>query len=81
MSRNERVFPLTGGPERKGWEMGRDVYLSDVAAVLERVEGVDYVEELDLIVDKVPQGESVRVGDARVVVAGKIKLSLNATGA
>jgi uncharacterized phage protein gp47/JayE len=40
--------PVRGGPERRGWEPGRDVFISDVAAVLQRVEGVDYVEELTL---------------------------------
>ena len=28
------LHPLRGGPERRGWEMGRGVYLSDLAAVL-----------------------------------------------
>lgn len=42
----EFFHPLRGGPERRGWELGRDVFLSDVAAVLERVAGVDYVETL-----------------------------------
>ena len=74
----EFLHPLTGGPERNGWELGRNVYLSDVAAVLERVEGVDYVEDLALVLDKTPQGDRVRVGDARVVASGKIRLSMKA---
>jgi hypothetical protein len=46
----ERFFhPLRGGPEHRGWALGRDVYLSDVASVLERVEGIDYVQELALL--------------------------------
>jgi uncharacterized phage protein gp47/JayE len=74
----EFLHPLTGGPERNGWELGRDVYLSDVAAVLERVEGVDYVEDLALVLDKTPQVDQVRVGDDRVVASGKIRLSIKA---
>jgi uncharacterized phage protein gp47/JayE len=70
------LHPLTGGPEGKGWELGRDVYLSDLAGVIERVEGVDYVEELALSVGEVLQGDSVSVGDDRVVAAGEIRLKL-----
>jgi predicted phage baseplate assembly protein len=38
--------PLTGGPEGEGWEFGRGVAVSDVYALLERIEGVDHVENL-----------------------------------
>lgn len=68
--------PLRGGPEGCGWELGRDVFLSDIAAVLERVEGVDFVKELTLLLNAVPQGERVRVADDRIVVAGEFRLKL-----
>src|SRR5262249_34889482 len=45
------LHPLTGGPEGHGWDFGRDVFLSDVAAILEAVPGVDYVRQLDLLLD------------------------------
>jgi hypothetical protein len=70
------LHPLRGGPEQSGWSLGRDVYLSDVAAVLEAVEGVDYVVELSLLLDGVPQGERVPVADDRLVVAGDVRLKL-----
>jgi uncharacterized phage protein gp47/JayE len=66
--------PLRGGPQRRGWEPGRSVYLSDVAALLERVPGVDYVEELALLVDGGLQGEHVRIPAGRLAVAGKLTL-------
>jgi uncharacterized phage protein gp47/JayE len=73
----EFFHPLRGGPERAGWEPGRDVFVSDVAAVLERVEGVDYVEELILFSQNgIPAGESAPVPEARIVVAGNIQLKL-----
>ena len=53
------------------------MYLSDVAAVLERTPGIDYVEDLALTLDGVPQGESVRVSDDELVAAGAILLRLN----
>ena len=34
-----------GGPERQGWEPGRDVYLSEIMAEIENVPGVDHVRE------------------------------------
>jgi phage-related baseplate assembly protein len=77
----EFLHPLRGGPERRGWELGRDIYLSDVAAVLERVEGVDYVRELELLIDGGLQGDHVRVADNRVVVAGEVRLKIEAAEA
>ncbi len=68
--------PLQGGPEGSGWELGRDVFLSDVAAVLERVDGVDYVKELTLLLNGAPQGESIKVPEDRIVVAGEIRIKL-----
>lgn len=38
--------PLTGGPEGKGWDFGRDVSASDIYALLEKIDGVDHVENL-----------------------------------
>jgi uncharacterized phage protein gp47/JayE len=77
----EFLHPLRGGPERRGWELGRDVYLSDITAVLERVEGVDYVRELELLVEGNLRGERVMVADNRIVAAGEIRLTLTAAEA
>jgi len=68
--------PLTGGPGGNGWEVGRGVHLSDVAAVLGDVRGVDYVQELSLYVNGVLQGDEVQVPAGQVVVAGLFKLSV-----
>jgi predicted phage baseplate assembly protein len=70
------LHPLTGGPDGEGWPFGRDVFLSDVAAVLERTPGVDYVETLNLLLDGTPRGESVQVPPDRIVVAGPLRLTL-----
>lgn len=40
--------PLHGGPEKKGWDFGRNVYISKVYEVIENTDGVDYVYELCL---------------------------------
>lgn len=70
------LHPLLGGPEGRGWEEGRDVYLSDVAAVLERIKGVDYARELRLYIDGRLQGEQARVPTGKTVVAGEIQIKL-----
>ncbi|MBE2222489.1 MAG: putative baseplate assembly protein [Anaerolineae bacterium] len=70
------LHPLTGGPEGTGWAFGRDVYLSDVAAVLEAVRGVDYVSTINLLWKGSPQGEFLEVPQDRIVVAGLLKIML-----
>jgi len=42
------LHPLAGGPDRLGWELGRDVYLSEIFAEIESVPGVDHVEAAQL---------------------------------
>ena len=68
--------PLTGGPGGNGWDVGRGVHISDVAAVLGDVAGVDYVQELAVYVNGVLQGDEVQVLARQVVVAGHFKLSV-----
>jgi hypothetical protein len=70
--------PLSGGPGGRGWPFGRDVYLSDVAVALEAIPGVDYVQELMLLLDGIPQGDVVAVPSDRIVVAGPLQIRLQA---
>jgi predicted phage baseplate assembly protein len=71
------LHPLAGGPERRGWPFGRDVFVSDVASLLESVEGVDYVEMLTLLRDGTPVGDRVAVPVDRIVVAGPLLVTLS----
>jgi hypothetical protein len=68
--------PLGGGPSGKGWAFGRDVFLSDVASLLETTPGVDYLETLQLLVDGVPTGERVEIPPERIVCAGPTRVRL-----
>jgi hypothetical protein len=74
------LHPLYGGPDGAGWEPGRDVYLSDLAAVLERTEGIDYVDQLAISVEGRIGGEQIEIGPGRTVVAGSIRLKLAREG-
>ncbi len=75
------LHPLSGGPEGCGWPFGRNLYLSDVAALLESVEGVDYVREINLLLRNTPQGEQIVVPPDRNVVAGSIRIEMEAAEA
>lgn len=70
--------PLTGGPAGQGWPFGRDVYLSDVAALLGALPGVDYVQELELLLNGIPQGEQALIPPDQIVVAGPMRVRLRA---
>jgi uncharacterized phage protein gp47/JayE len=72
------LHPLYGGPQGQGWPPGRSVYLSDVAAALRAIEGLDYVEELSLYRDGVLQADRVTVGPNRIVAAGQIRINVRA---
>lgn len=37
------LHPLEGGPEAKGWPFGRNVYVSEIYALLDQLPGVDFV--------------------------------------
>jgi hypothetical protein len=68
--------PLRGGPDGQGWDLGRGVFLSDVAGVLAGVSGIDYVEELSLSVNGTLATNQVPVPPDQIVVAGQIRLKL-----
>jgi len=67
---NRFFHPLYGGPDGRGWPFGREVYLSDVARLLESIDGVDYVRRLELLLDLIPSGDYVPVPPERLVAAG-----------
>jgi uncharacterized phage protein gp47/JayE len=70
------LHPLHGGPSGDGWDFGRGVYLSDVATVLESVEGLDFAELIQLLVSDEVRGDFAEVPPDQIVVAGTIRLKL-----
>ena len=70
------LHPLHGGPGGVGWPPGSDIFLSDLAAVVERVTGVDYTLELSLLRAGVAGGDFLTLSPTRVPVAGRIRVSL-----
>jgi hypothetical protein len=68
--------PLTGGRDGDGWPFGRAVHASDVAMLLESITGVDYVTNLELLLDQIPQGDIVSVPSNLIVAAGAMAISM-----
>ncbi len=42
------LHPLSGGPHGQGWPFGRELFLPEVYALVQRVAEVDYIEEIKL---------------------------------
>ena len=70
------LHPLFGGPDEEGWEPGRSVYLSDVSSAIERVEGVDYVQQAQLFLGDQLQGGWASMQEGQVVVPGLIEITM-----
>ena len=69
------LHPLKGGPEKQGWEFGRDLAASDLYALLEDIEEVDYVGSLQLFLGKSPSGEQVEVEADALIASGQHRIT------
>jgi hypothetical protein len=71
------LHPLTGGPLRRGWPFGRDVYEAEVLRELDLVDGVDHIEQIELVTgDVVVDCGNVCVGPTSLVVSGAHEVSV-----
>jgi hypothetical protein len=68
------LHPLTGGEDSNGWPFGRAVYRSEIFAVLQAVEGVDYVSDADFV--EYPGADSVPVGEHALVASGSHEIGV-----
>lgn len=55
---------------------GADVRLSDLAGELERIGGIDHLEELTLLLGGTPQGEVIRIPAGHLPTAGAVRLKV-----
>ena len=69
---NAFLHPLTGGPDKEGWAFGRDAYISEFAALIEGIEGVDHIKELHIQIDETPEngGNWVAIAPGELAAAG-----------
>ena len=70
------LHPLHGGPAGRGWQPGQGVWLSDLAPVLERADGVDHVAEVQLLRGGQLRGGYVPVASQQIPVAGILHVRL-----
>ena len=70
------LHPLTGGPRGNGWGFGEGVHLSNIAAVIEATDGVDYARDIHLYVDGGERCQSVVVPGDALLCAGAHELKL-----
>jgi predicted phage baseplate assembly protein len=75
--------PVKGGQDGKGYDLGQEIYLSEVAAVIESIDGVDYVEELilkkvieDKVVKEVSGSGWISMEKNSVPYAGDIEIKI-----
>lgn len=40
--------PYTGGPQAQGWPFERDLHISEISGLLQRIDGVEFVERLQI---------------------------------
>lgn len=65
------LHPLKGGQEGDGWDFGDKIFESEVVAVVERIEGIDYITHIDL-------GKSEQTTAGKATGAGYVALKKNA---
>ncbi len=60
---NTFLHPLKGGADGKGWPFGRDIYISEIYEVIDRVKGVEYISTVTLN----KNGSDIKVSDHQLV--------------
>ncbi|MBV9581908.1 MAG: putative baseplate assembly protein, partial [Chloroflexi bacterium] len=60
------LSPYTGGPDGKGWPMGRDLHVSEIYARLQRVAGVEYVDEVRVTIPDPNSADGVQTVSPRL---------------
>jgi len=76
------LHPLTGGTSGSGWEFGQGLSASDVYVLLEKIEGLDHVENLSFSRAGVAYTDLVVIGANELVAGGTLRINVTAkTGA
>lgn len=70
------LHPLRGGHDGHGWDFGQGVYLSDLAALIEQMDGVDAVRFLQLMSGQGVLGDSVPLAPQQLIAAGDTQLKI-----
>ena len=60
--------PCVGGPEGKGWPFGRELHTSELLALLQRIQGVEFVDDLKVFYRETATGAAPRPAPTRLVI-------------
>jgi predicted phage baseplate assembly protein len=60
--------PYTGGPDGTGWAFGRDLHVSELYALLQRIPGIEFVDDLHISVRDPGSGSTPRDVSPRLVL-------------
>jgi predicted phage baseplate assembly protein len=71
--------PVNGGPIGQGWPFGRGIFHSDLATILQKLPDVDYVDQMELIVNNSPAGDQVAVPPDKLIAAGPIQIVMQSS--
>jgi hypothetical protein len=74
------LHPLTGNRSGRGFAFGEAVYLSHIAALIEAIDGVDFVRSLQLFADGTLQGDAALVPADALPTAGEHEIKLAVGG-
>lgn len=67
--------PLKGGPKGDGWPMGRPVHISEIYYLIEKIEGVDYVNKV--ILNNEPWIKKIEIGDMSFPYLKEINIKIS----
>jgi hypothetical protein len=70
------LHPLVGGPAGRGWGFGEALHLSQIAALIEGVSGVDFVRGLALEQAGSRMGDRATIAPDQLVAAGRHELTV-----
>ncbi len=60
--------PCVGGPDGKGWPFGRELHTSELFALLQRIPGVEFVDDLKVLYRETATGVAPRPAPTRLVI-------------
>lgn len=60
--------PLTGGPRGEGWPFGRELYLSEIQALLHGIQKVEFVDDVVMSLGEPGGGSAPRIAPPRLAI-------------
>ena len=60
--------PYVGGPDGTGWPFGRELHVSELYALLQRLPGIEFVDELRVVVGEPGSADAARAASARLSI-------------